>query len=321
MNPKIAVILPMMGQVRDRFAVYNQERTLAERLELASRLEGLDGVEMIYPFEFKDTAEVKRLLKACDLECSTVNVNVKAEAKFHRGSFTSYDPEVRAEAVRYLKDGLDVAAALGCFMVTVCPLADGHDYPFEMDYQQAWQWLREGIGEAAQYRPDVKISLEYKRSEARTHVILNSAGIALHLCNQIGLPNVGVTLDIGHALYGAETPAQIVALLADAGRLFLVHVNDNYRDFDWDMIPGTVNFWDWLETMLYLDKVGYDGWLTSDVFPARLDPFRVANTTVKVIQTTLLLLNEIGTRELRRLIGKGDTLETLAYLQDRLRGS
>lgn len=319
MNPKFAVILPMMGQIGDRFTVYGEERTLAERLELASQVEGLDGVEMIYPFEFEDVEEAKRLLKAYDLECSTVNLNVKAEAKFHGGSFTSPDPEVRAEAVRYLKDAMDVAATMGCFMVTICPLTDGHDYPFEVDYGQAWRWLREGIGEAVQYRSDVKISLEYKPNEVRTHVILGTAGVTLHLCHQIGLPNVGVTLDMGHAFYGGETPAQVVALLADAGRLFLVHINDNYRDSDWDMIPGTVNLWDWLETLLYLDEVGYEGWLTSDVFPGRLDPLRVADMTFQSIQTASFLLKKIGAEELWRLIREHDVLSAFAYVQDKLR--
>jgi xylose isomerase len=198
-------------------------------------------------------------------------------------------------------------------------LADGHDYPFEVDYGQAWGWLREGIGEAASYRSDVKVSLEYKRSETRTHCVLNSAATTLHLCNQIGSSNLGVTIDLGHALYIAETPAQIVALLADANRLFLVHVNDNYRDFDWDMIPGMVNFWDWLETFLYLDQVGYDGWFTSDVTPARLDPLRVADITAKAVQDAWIFLEKIGRDELRRLIQAGDVLETLAYVQDKLR--
>jgi len=319
MNPKLALHLPIMGQGADRFTVYGVERSTAEKIELASQVKGLDGLEMVYPFEFEDIEEVKRLLKAYDLECSTVNVNVKAEAKFHGGSFTSPDPEVRVEAVRYLKGGMDVAAAMGCFMVTVCPLADGHDYPFEVDHGQAWRWLREGIAQAAQYRSDVRISLEYKPSEVRTHVILGTAGVTLHLCHQIGLPNVGVTLDMGHAFYGGETPAQVVALLADAGRLFLVHINDNYRDSDWDMIPGTVNFWDLLETLLYLDEVGYEGWLTSDVFPARLDPLKVADVTVKSAQTALLLLEKIGAEELWRLIRAGDVLDTLTYVQDKLR--
>jgi xylose isomerase len=305
--------------MQDRFGVYGQARTLAERFEVASQVKGLDGLEIVYPSEFEDVEEVKRLLKVHNLECSSVNVNVKGEPKFHRGSFTSIDPEVRAEAVRYLKAGMDMAASLGCFMVTICPLADGHDYPFEVDYGQAWQWLREGVGGAAAYRSDVKVSLEYKRSETRAHCVLGSAATTLHLCNQIGLPNVGVTIDLGHALYVAETPAQVVALVADAGRLFLVHVNDNYRDSDWDMVPGTVNFWDWLETFLYLDEVGYEGWLTSDVTPVRLDPLRVADMTYKTIENAVFFLKKIGADELRRLIRAGDVLETLDFVQGRLR--
>jgi len=188
MNPKLALHLPIMGQGSDRFTVYGVERSTAEKIELASQVKGLGGLEMVYPFEFEDIEEVKRLLKAYDLECASVNVNVKAEAKFHRGSFTSTDPEVRAEAVRYLEKGMDVAAAMGCYIATVCPLADGHDYPFEVDYGQAWRWLREGIAEAVQYRSDVEVSLEYKSSEARAHVVPSTAGVALHLCHQIGLP-------------------------------------------------------------------------------------------------------------------------------------
>ena len=318
MKSKFSVILSLLGSVGDRFARYGEARNLAECFELASQVEGLDGVELVYPFEFQDVEEVRRLLQAHNLSCSAVNVNVKAEPKFHRGSFTSIDPEIRAEAVRYLKTGMDIAASLGCYLVTICPLADGHDYPFEVDYGQAWRWLREGMAEAMAHRSDVKVSLEYKRSETRTHCILNSAATTLHLCNQVGSPNLGVTIDLGHSLYVAETPAQIVAQLADADRLFLVHVNDNYREFDWDMIPGTVNFWDWLETFLYLDEVGYDGWFTSDVTPARLDPLRVANITAKAVRDAWHFLEKIGPDELRRLIRTGDVLETLAYVQDRL---
>lgn len=319
MNLKFSVILSLLGRVGDRFATYGEKHTLADLFKLASQVEGLDGVELVYPFEFQDVEEVKRLLTDHNLECSTVNVNVKSEPKFHRGSFTSIDPGVRAEAVRYLKTGMDLAASLGCNMVTICPLADGHDYPFEVDYGHAWRWLREGIGEAATYRSDVKVSLEYKRSETRTHCVLNSAATTLHLCNQIGSRNLGVTIDLGHALYAAETPAQIIAMLADADRLFLVHVNDNYREFDWDMIPGAVNFWDWLETFLYLDEVGYDGWLTSDVTPARLDPVGVAKVTAKAVCDAWHFVEKIGPDELRRLIRAGDTLKTLTYVQERLR--
>lgn len=61
-----------------------------------------------------------------------------------------------------------------------------------------------------------------------------------------------------------------VALLADAGKLFLVHGNDNYRHWDWDLIPGSINFWDLVESTYYLRKIGYEGWIAFDVFPVIL---------------------------------------------------
>jgi hypothetical protein len=64
--------------------------------------------------------------------------------------------------------------------------------------------------------------------------------------------------------------------------------------------------------------VGYDGWFTSDVTPARLDPLRVADITAKTVRDAWLFLEKIGRDELRRLIKAGDFLTTFAYAQDKL---
>ena len=63
MNPKFAVILGLMGRVGDRFATYGDKQTLADLFELASQVEGLAGVELVYLFDFPDVEEVKRLLE------------------------------------------------------------------------------------------------------------------------------------------------------------------------------------------------------------------------------------------------------------------
>ena len=61
-------------------------------------------------------------------------------------------------------------------IVTCALLNDGVDYPFEINYMDAFSHALEGIREAAEYRKDVKISLEYKQSEPRVHCLLNNAG-------------------------------------------------------------------------------------------------------------------------------------------------
>jgi xylose isomerase len=215
---------------------------------------------------------------------------------------------------------MDWAVELGVNLITVCPLSDGHDYPFEINYSQAWRWLVECLAEAAEYRPEVRLSVEYKQSEPRARVIVPNAGVVLHLCEQIGLDNIGLTLDTGHALYVGETPAQMISLAASANRLFLVHINDNYRNWDWDLMPGTVNYWDWLETLLVLDEVGYDSWLVSDVFPARTDPIETLSASYRSIQYAEKLLDKFGREKLREMIRQRDVIQVFDELQKLMLG-
>jgi xylose isomerase len=257
----------------------------------------------------------RQLLDENNLKVSSVNVNLKSEPKFHLGALTSKDPGIRAEAVQYLKSGMDWAAELRVNLITVCPLSDGNDYPFQINYLQAWRWLVECLSEAADYRPEVRISVEYKQSEPRARVIVPNAGVVLHLCEQVAVDNVGLTVDIGHALYASETPAQAISLTSNANRLFLVHINDNYRNWDWDLMPGTVNYWDWLETLLVLDDVGYDGWLVSDVFPARLDPIEVFSASYRTIQYSERLLDKFGRDRLREMIRQRDVIQVFDEFQ------
>jgi xylose isomerase len=322
MQNRYSVILGFLGQLRDRFATYHEPRDLVQKLDVAATIEGTEGVEAVYPFDYAgfSYAEYRQLLAERKLEVSSVNVNIKSEQKFHKGALTSTDPTIRKEAVKYIQAGMDWAAELSTNLITVCPLSDGHDYPLEIDYRQAWKWMVDCLGEAAAHRPEVKLSIEYKQSEPRARVIVPNAGTVLHLCEQIGLDNVGLTMDNGHALYVSETPAQVIAMAADAGRLFLVHINDNYRNWDWDLMPGTINYWDWLETILVLEEIGYDGWLVSDVFPARLDPVETLSASYRAIRNGEAMLDRFGRDKLREMIRNRDVIKIYDEFQQLMLG-
>jgi xylose isomerase len=317
---KYSIILGFLGKLNDRFATYGEEREIAGKFELASKIEGIQGLELIYPFDFADVSVTKALLKQHNLACSTVNVNIKAENKFHLGALTSKDPGIRKEAVEYLKTAMDISAELGTNMITCCPLSDGYDYAFEADYPKAWKWFVDGVGEAAAYRAGVKVSMEYKQSEPRHKVIIPNAGTSLALCLQTGMSNVGVTMDMGHALYVGEGTAWALSLLSQAGRLFLVHVNDNYRNWDWDMIPGSVNTWDLVECMFQLGEIGYNGWLTSDVAPFRLDSVKTCSATYRSIVWAEKVVEKVGREKLREIVAQGDPIDALDALQTAVLG-
>ncbi|OUM89027.1 sugar phosphate isomerase/epimerase family protein [Parageobacillus thermoglucosidasius] len=313
-NLKHSIIVGILGRYADRFHEYQPARDFYENLKVASQIPGIEGIEVVYPQDFSDMEKAVKAIQATGLPVSAVNLNVKGEAKWRYGSFTNPNPEIRAEAVQYLKTAADLAAELGTDMVTCCPLIDGHDYNFQADYRQQWKWLVEGIREGASYRPDIKISLEYKPYEARNRIVLPDMGRTLHLCNQIGLPNVGVTMDVGHALAAQENPAEMVCLAEDAGRLFYVHFNDNDRGWDWDMLPGSVNLWDLIETLYYLDRLNWSGWVTYDVFTRHGDPAEAFAVTIRIMEKAQELLYKLGPDRLEALIAEGNTSKTFDYV-------
>ena len=167
---------------------------------------------------------------------------------------------------------MDVAADMGIDVVNLWLGQDGFDYVFEADYAADWGRLIQALRVCAEYRPDVRLALEYKVSEPRMKCYLGNAGTALSVCLMTGYPNVGVTLDIGHSFNAGENPAAVVALLALHNRLFHVHINDNYGVVDDDMPAGSVHWPQWFEFVHWLNKVNYDGWISVDIYPYRDDP-------------------------------------------------
>lgn len=317
MRRKYAVITGFMGQIQDRFATYGVDRNFEEMVEAAATIKGCSGLEVVYPQQVQDPVKAKKILENCGMGVAALNVNVKGEPKWVYGSISSPDKEVRREATEYMKTGLDYAAELGCNKVTIAFLNDGSDYPFELDFVRAFNDAVECVQEAAAHRPEVKLSLEYKASEPRVHCMLNNAGKMAYFCEKTGMPNVGVTLDTGHALQSLEIMGDSAAFLGTTQKLFHVHVNDNYRNWDWDMVPGTINFWEFVEFCMYLDKVNYTEWITADVFPQRHEAVRIMEKTFEWMDYIFDVSDMIKTDgKLFDMMNNGcDAFETMDYVK------
>lgn len=318
MNRKYAIITGFMGLVKDRFIDYQPARPIEEMVKMAAQVKGCSGLEVVYPQNFTDPVALKKLLGEHGLGVSTVNLNVKGEQVFRFGSFSSPNPRARRAAVDMLKTAMDAAAELGCNMVTTAPLNDGADYPFELDYLRAFNDAAEAIHEGASYRKDVKVSLEYKLSEPRVHCLFGNAGKMAAFCEKVALPNVGVTLDVGHALQSGEIPSDSLSFLSAMNRLFYIHINDNFRNWDWDMLPGTVNLWDYVEVAMYMNRVGYDGWITADVFPQRHDPIKIMTKTFEWMDFIFELADRLDTKKLYDMMNTSDAMDILDYVRDRI---
>lgn len=310
---KNSILLGTIGGYKDRFHQFQPDRSLEERLEIAKTIPRTDGVEPVYPQDLgRDGAKVSAV-KESGLAVSAVNVNIKTEPKFKDGSFTHKDPGIRAETAQYIKTAMDLASDLGADMISVCPLIDGWDYAFQADHQNQWRWAIETFEEVTAYRSDVKVSIEYKAYESRNHIIMPSMGKTLHFCDRVGAENLGVTMDVGHALIAGECPAAELAMAHDAGRLYYIHFNDNDRGADWDMLPASVHLWQTLETLHYMRRIGFDGWMAYDVFTRTGDNVEAVASTFEIMEDLEKLLDKISFEKIEDIISQG--LPQRAYLE------
>ena len=60
---KSALITCFVSKTKDRFHEYNIEKAFAERLKLVSEMEGMTGVEVVFPYEVNDAEQLIKLLK------------------------------------------------------------------------------------------------------------------------------------------------------------------------------------------------------------------------------------------------------------------
>ena len=315
---KQAIISNFLGEIRNRFMVYQGPRDLDGKFESAKQIKGLSGLELAYPQDFADRAHLDALLKKYGYEAAALNFRCRRNDKGLRGSFTSSHSEDVDEVVQEMKTCIDCAHEMGVRYITTCPLNEGHDYLFEMDYSVAYDNIVRAFREigdyAAERAPEIRICIEYKYSEPRTRCFIAGAGEALALCQEVDRENIGVNLDIGHALQAGERPAQSAAMLHKAGKLFYVHVNDNDRIGDWDMIPGSINFWDFVEFFYYLRRIGYSGWLTYDVYPKENPAPEVFNSSFQAVSKLIEIAGRIDSAKMDQLMYERNPVAVMNYL-------
>lgn len=268
-------------------------------VKLAASVEGLDGISTAYRLS-TDVASLKETLDRHGVGFSHFTVDLSRDSQWLAGSLSSPDEKTRKAAVEHIKNCMDATKFMGGSLVNLCPMGDGYDYLFQADYPEAWEWFIDGLREACSHRSDVRIAIEYKKKEPRTNVYVGDIGKALYTCAKVEAENLGVTVDFGHSLLAGENPAESICLAAREARLFSVHLNDNFKDWDWDMLPGSVNFWHFLEALIWVVKVRYEGWIYMDIFPFRLDPVMAVSRSLKNVKDLLRATHETDLDKVRK---------------------
>ncbi len=320
-NHPFGACLPTFGSCADRYCLSGYGRggeSMQEMLDLATQVDGLDGLELVGNWHVNDEniRDVASMFDDRGLKICMLVPDLWTQARWGMGSLAAPDAGTRQAAVDETKKVMDWAAELGCPYIDVWPGQDGYDYSFQADYSAAWDWLREGLETCADHNPDVRLLVEYKLKEPRTHCFVNSAAKVLLLVQE--MDNVGVLLDIGHALAAGENMAEAAALLARFGKLDYVHLNDNYRSWDDDMIFGSVHLVEALEFIYWIRRLDYQGWLTLDVFPYREEGVAAATQCREWIRALFRAVDRVGLQPIRDIIRCGEATAAVALVRKAL---
>jgi len=300
----------------DRFEPrgYKESKTVPDQIRVAGRVKDLDGIILQYPTGLNESNvdEIRDALKESGLIVAQVDANLFS-SRFAKGSFTSPDAKIQKEAIEIAKNVVKMAKEMGSKQAGLWLGQDGHDYPFQVNYKELWDREVSGYREVAEYArdnaPDVKICVEYKLKEPRNFMTTATVGKTVAICQEIGLPNVGATIDFGHCLMGQESPGESVMFLDRYKRLFAVHINDNYGYWDDDLFFGSLNTMKALEFIYCLEKVNYRGWIGLDIFPYREDVVQACDISIQNFRDMAELLDKLPEEDLIKAQSMQDAIE------------
>jgi len=319
---RYSVFLGNVGSCFDRYcSKYAEPFSHRQLVERAASIPLLQAVDLVAsPGLLRDWDEVTAALREHDLGVVSIAADTFTEAIWRQGSFSSTDPAVRAAAVTHGKEVMDRCAEVGSDLLTLWLGQDGYDYCFQADYQQEREWLMAGVRELCQYRPEMRVGLEYKMKEPRTHSYVNTVGTTLLMIQGVGADNCGLILDYGHALLGYENGAESVAICKQFGdKLMHIHINDNYRYWDDDMIVGSVRTVEYLEFFHWLRKTGYQGWMTIDQFPYREDGRDAVAESAEWMDFFETMLERVDAADIDAVLASKDAVQA-SRLMRRLQG-
>jgi sugar phosphate isomerase/epimerase len=322
---RYAAILGNLGNTCDRFlpSGYKDIRSKEEMVREAGQIPGLDGLELVGGWDVtaENVRNVRHWLEASHLACVSIIPDLFSHKKWQAGSFSAKDAVIRTRALEETRSAARIAGELSCPLVNLWLGQDGYDYPLTADYHEQRKYLAEGIATVAGEFPNLRFALEYKPKEPRTHSFQARAADTLLMAIETGLANVGVCIDVGHSFVAGENVAEAAVMLQQhGGKLFHMHFNDNYRQWDDDMIVGSLHTVEYFELLYWLGEIGYEGWYSMDLYPYREDGAAAVRESVSFLRQVANLLSDQRRAEVRHLIAEGDATRSTRWMREILFG-
>lgn len=292
---------------------YKPDLDLKRRFEIAASLVsyGLSALEAHYPNEVNEDniGQWLQFSRDTGIRLMTVIPLLFYDADFEFGSLSNPQPEARRKAIERTRRSLALAKEIDADFSVVWPGIDGYENPFGIDLAAMRQRFAEGLAEAMDAVPGVRIAFEPKPYEPRGRILygLTPEGVLLghQVESMLEAPENRALLaeghnlmcmnpEIGHLMMGFEDLPYALSWPLSEGRLAHTHWNSQpLGNYDQDLNVGVISP-EQMEAGLYTLKMhGYRGYFGIDVNPERMpvdvalknsiDALRAANDRINAM--------------------------------------
>lgn len=271
-------------------AKYKPDLGIEARLEIAASLGdyGLTAIEAHYPNEVSDdNLDMWRAFsKDTGIRLITVIPLLFWDQQFEWGSLSNPLPGPRRAAIERTKRTFELNRELGTDFAVVWPGIDGYENPLGCDFVAMRDRFAEGLAEAMDAVPGVRVAFEPKPYEPRGRILFGTTPEGILLGHQVEsmltatknrrLLDEGHALccmnpEIGHVLMGYEDLPYAFSWPLSQGRLAHSHWNSQpLGNYDQDQNVGAISP-EQIEALLYTLKMyGYRGYFGIDINPERM---------------------------------------------------
>jgi len=300
---------PGGGRFHDR---YVDPMTTEQILEIAAGLAeyGLKGLEAHYPKEVnEDNLHLyQQLEEDTGIELAMVGPMPFFEPEWEFGSLSSPISEVRKAAVRRIKSGLAFAREVGA-LVVLWPGIDGFEDAFGIDFYNMWDRFEDGLAEAMDAVPGVRVAIEPKPYEPRGNNIYRNTPDGIIMAQDVerrlkseenrsvlseGHAMVGLNPEVGHVRMGGEDLAYAFSRILRQGRLAHTHWNSQpLGNYDQDLNVGVMAPEQALAAMYVLKMHGYNEYLGIDINPERMPVDRALLNNMDRLKALIQATDEV----------------------------
>jgi xylose isomerase len=278
---------PAQSRFHDK---YFPDLTIEQRLDIAAKLakDGLGALEAHYPNEINEEnlGLWQTFSRQTGIRILTVIPLLFWDRQFEFGSLSNPLPGPRKAAIERTIGALRLNRQLDTDFAVVWPGIDGYEHGFGLDFAAARARFAEGLAEAMDAVPGVRIAFEPKPYEPRGHILYGTTPEGILLGRDVeamlradanrkllaeGHRLVCMNPEVGHALMGFEDGAYAFSWPLSEGRLAHTHWNSQpLGNYDQDLGVGVVSP-EVAEAILYTLKMhGYRGWFGIDINPERV---------------------------------------------------